>query len=43
MKYMYTNIIEPDDHWSCFAHLNAEEIFKSAVIEVKQFKNIESV
>ena len=31
----------PEDHWSCFAHLIAEDMLKSAVIEEKKFKNIE--
>ena len=33
---------KPEDHWSCIAHLSAEDILKSAVIEEKNFKNIES-
>ena len=33
---------EPDDHWSCIANLSVEGMFKSAVIEEKKFKNIES-
>ena len=32
----------PEDHWSCIAHLNAEDMLKSAIIEEKKFKNIES-
>ena len=35
-------ITEPEDHWSCIAHLSAEDMLKSVVIEEKQFKNIES-
>ena len=31
----------PEGHWSCIAHLRAEDILKSAVIEEK-FKDIES-
>ena len=31
-----------EDHWSCIAHLCAEEMLKSALIEEKKFKNIES-
>ena len=31
----------PEDHWSCIAHLIAEDVLKSAVIEEKKFKNIE--
>ena len=34
--------IKPEDHSSCIAHLSAEEMLKSAVIEEKKFKNIES-
>ena len=32
---------KPEDHRSCIAHLIAEDVFKSAVIEEKKFKNIE--
>ena len=31
--------IEPEDHWSCIAHLSVEDILKSAVIEEKKFKH----
>ena len=34
--------IKPEDHWSCIAHLSANDMFKSAVIEENKFKNIES-
>ena len=34
--------LEPEDHWSCIAHLSAEDMLQSAVIEEKKFKNIES-
>ena len=33
--------LTPEDHWSCIAHLIAEDMLKSAVIEEKKFKNIE--
>ena len=33
--------IQPEDHWSCIAHLIAEDMLKSAFIEEKKFKNIE--
>ena len=33
--------VKPEDHWSCIAHLIAEDGLKSAVIEEKKFKNIE--
>ena len=32
---------KPEDHWSCIAHLSAEDMLKSAVTEEKKFKNIE--
>ena len=34
-------IYKPEDHWSCIAHLIAEDMLKSAVIEEKKFKNVE--
>ena len=34
------SIEEPEDHWSCTAHLSAEKLWKSAVIKEKKFKNI---
>ena len=33
---------KPEDHWSCIAHLSAEDMLKPAVIEEKKFKNTES-
>ena len=39
--YSYEKKKEPEDHWSCIAHLIAEDMLKSAVIEEKKFKNIE--
>ena len=30
--------LKPEDHWSCIAHLSAEDVLKSAVIEEKKFK-----
>ena len=36
------SIMKPEDYWSCIAHLGAEDFSKSAVIEEKKFKNIES-
>ena len=33
---------KPEDHWSCIAHLSAQDMLKSGVIEEKKFKNIES-
>ena len=35
-------VFKPEDHWSCIAHLSAEDMLKSAVIEEQKFKNIES-
>ena len=35
-------IIQPEDHWSCIAHLSTEDMLKSAVVEKKKFKKIES-
>ena len=29
---------KPEDHWSCIAHLSAEDMLKSAVIEEKKLK-----
>ena len=34
--------MKPEDHLSYIAHLSAEDMLKSAVIEEKKFKNIES-
>ena len=31
--------LKPADHWSCIAHLSAEDMLKSAVIEEKKFKH----
>ena len=31
--------LKPEDHWSCIAHLIAEDMLKSAVIEEKTFKH----
>ena len=36
-KIFQTNL-KPEDHWSCIAHLSAEDMLKSAVIEEKKFK-----
>ena len=33
------DIRKPEDHWSCIAHLIAEDMLKSAVIEEKTFKH----
>ena len=32
-------LYKPEDHWSCIAHLIAEDMLKSAVIEEKTFKH----
>ena len=31
--------IQPEGHWSCIAHLSAEDMLKSVVIEEKKFKH----
>ena len=33
----YTEVVKPEDHWSCIAHLSAEDMLKSVVIEEKKF------
>ena len=38
-KYVASNKNIPEDHWSCIAHLSAEDILKSAIIEEKKFKH----
>ena len=45
-KYIYIQkstpqklYVEPEDHWSCIAHLSVEDMLKSAVIEEKKFKH----
>ena len=35
----YNQRVKPEDHWSCIAHLIAEDMLKSAVIEEKTFKH----
>ena len=30
---------KPEDHWSCIAHLSAEDMLKSAVIAEKKLKH----
>ena len=37
-SFPYHSIFESEDHWSCIAHLSAEDMLKSAVIEEKKFK-----
>ena len=38
--YFSTRVIrQPEDHWSCIAHLSAEDMLKSVVIEEKKFKH----
>ena len=32
-------IPQPEDHWSCIAHLSAEDTLKSEVTEEKKFKH----
>ena len=38
-KDIFGQKMKPDDNWSCIAHLNAEDLLKSAVIEEKNFKH----
>ena len=38
-KHHENRYIKPEDHWSCIAHLSAEGMLKSAVIEEKKFKH----
>ena len=42
LQVRFEYITEPEDHWSCIAHLSAQEMLTWAVIEEKKFKNIES-
>ena len=37
-RNMGHNQRKPEDQWSCIAHLSAEHMLKSAVIEEKKFK-----
>ena len=37
--FHYNYMLKPEDHWSCIAHLSAEDMLKSAVIEEKKFKH----
>ena len=38
--FHHVNLNEtPEDHWSCIAHLSAEDMLKSAVFEEKKFKH----
>ena len=40
MKLLHQIVLEiPEDHWSCIAHMSAEDILKSAVIEERKFKH----
>ena len=39
MRKPVYDICKPEDHWSCIAHLIAEDMLKSAVIEEKTFKH----
>ena len=32
-------LLQPEDHWSCIAHLSAEDMLKSAVIEEKKLRH----
>ena len=39
VRYDIETVHQPEDHWSCIAHLSAENMLKSAVIEEKKFKD----
>ena len=39
MSCIMTKPTKPEDNWSCIAHLSAEDMLKSAVIEEKKFKH----
>ena len=39
MLEVFITMVIPEDHWSCIAHLSAEDMLKSAVIEEKTFKH----
>ena len=41
MKYICGScfMLKPKHHWSCIAHLSAEDMLKSAIIEERQFKH----
>ena len=41
IAFVFPKEKKTEDHWSCIAHLIAEDMLKSAVIEEKKFKNIE--
>ena len=38
-NYNYSQNSKPKDHWSCIAHMSAEDMLKSAVIEEKKFEH----
>ena len=38
-SYPLKNKRKPEDHWSCIAHLSAEDMLKSGIIEEKKFKS----
>ena len=38
-KQDWWGIVKPEDHWSCIAHRNAEDMFKSAAFADKEFKH----
>ena len=39
VHYIVPLKLKPDDQWSCIAHLSAEDMLKSAVIEENKFKH----
>ena len=38
-RWKLDSMLKPEDHWSCIAHLSAEDMLKSVVIEEKKFKH----
>ena len=39
LEHLKWESLKPEDHWSCIAHLIAEDMLKSVVIEEKTFKH----
>ena len=38
-QHFWSTFVQPEDHWSCIAHLIAQDMLKSTVIEEKTFKH----
>ena len=43
LNFLFITYKVPEDHWSFIAHLSAEDMLKSAVIEGKKFKHSPTV